>query len=178
MGVEIGALGFDHDMTDVAGIACVAVEQSAVEDDATSDAGRHDHADEVRHAAGPALPCLTERKRLASLSTCTARPVCSASRVRSGKSRHTGMLIGDTASPACRMGPPQPTPQTRTDDIKGCAATSSRSSVSRTNSASASATSVDGSAVDRRSSRPHRRCRPRSSCHRYRPPGRAPRTAS
>ena len=31
MGVEVGALGFDHDMTDVAGIACVAVEQSAVE---------------------------------------------------------------------------------------------------------------------------------------------------
>ena len=57
MGVEIGALGFDHDMTDVAGIPCVAVEQSAVEDDATSDAGRHDHADEVRHAASrPSMP--------------------------------------------------------------------------------------------------------------------------
>ena len=64
MGVELGALGFDHDMTDVAGVAVVAVEQSAIEDDAAADAGRHDHADEVRHAAGPALPCLTERKRL------------------------------------------------------------------------------------------------------------------
>ena len=106
MGVEIGALGFDHDMTDVAGIPCVAVEQSAVEDDATSDAGRHDHADEVRHAAGLPFHASPSASAFAPLSMCTARPVCSASRVRSGKSRHTGILIGDTASPACRMGPP------------------------------------------------------------------------
>ena len=119
MGVELGALGFDHDMTDAAGVAVVAVEQSAIEDDAAADAGRHDHANEVRHAAGPALPCLTERKRL--LRHCRrARPGrCSASRVRSGKSRQTGMLIGDTASPACRMGPPQPTPQTPTGRHRG-----------------------------------------------------------
>ena len=47
---------------------------------------------------------------MASLSTNVGRPVNSDSRRRNGKSRHPGMLRGDTASPPARIGPPQPTP--------------------------------------------------------------------
>ena len=62
-------------------------------------------------AAAPTQPSPRARA-LASLSTNVSSPVASASRARSGNSRHAGMLRGDTVSPPADIGPPQPTPHT------------------------------------------------------------------
>ena len=77
-----------------------AVEQPAVEHDAAADAGRHDHADVVAHAARRAEPAFAERERLGVVvDEHRQARVRSASRARNGKSRHAGMLSGDTCSP-------------------------------------------------------------------------------
>ena len=47
---------------------------------------------------------------MASLSTNVGTSVSSASRARSGKPRHAGMLSGDTAAPPRVIGPPEPDP--------------------------------------------------------------------
>jgi hypothetical protein len=49
---------------DVSRVAVGAVEQPAVEHDATAHAGRHDHGDEVARARGRALPTLADGQRL------------------------------------------------------------------------------------------------------------------
>src|SRR5215207_1517838 len=70
---------------------------------------------------------------LASLSTCVGSPVSSARRDRRGKSRHAGMLSGETASPPRAIGPPQPTPHTNSSPRR----TAVTSAASRSHIASA-----------------------------------------
>ena len=103
------AVGLDDHVADVAGVAAGAVEQPAVEHDAAADAGGHDHGQEVATAprAAPTQPS-PSASALASLSTNTGSPVSSASRARSGKSRHAGMFSGDTALAARRHRPAAP----------------------------------------------------------------------
>ena len=107
------AVGLDDDVADVAGVAGGAVEQAAVEHDPAADAGRHDHGDEVALAARPRPP--SPRRGPAPWRRCRRTPAARSgrpSRSRSGKSRHAGMLSGDTVSPPGAIGPPQPTPHT------------------------------------------------------------------
>ena len=58
------AAGHDDHVTDVAGVAQGPVQQPPVEDDATADAGAHDHGDEVAVAGGGAQPALAQGQRL------------------------------------------------------------------------------------------------------------------
>jgi len=58
------ATRFDDDVADVARVASLAVEQSAVQDDATADPGRHDHREKTVMATRGALPPFAERERL------------------------------------------------------------------------------------------------------------------
>ena len=105
------AVGLDDDVADVAGVGRRPVEQLAVEHDAAADAGRHGQHAVVRRGPwprpasprpGPA-PCRRGRRR-------RAWPVSSASRPRSGNSRHAGMLTGETVSQCRVIGPAEPTP--------------------------------------------------------------------
>ena len=105
-----GALGLDHHVADVAGVAPRPVEQAAVEDDATADARRDEHREEVGHARGRPDHPSPRAIALASLSTNVGRPVASANLARRGKSRQAGRWRGETVSPPAVIGPPQPTP--------------------------------------------------------------------
>lgn len=56
--------GFDDHMTDVARIAAFAIEQLAVQNDAATHAGRHNHCEEVVVTARRTLPPLTQGESL------------------------------------------------------------------------------------------------------------------
>ncbi len=57
-------LGFDDDVTDVAGVAEGAVQETTAGHDAAAHSGRHDHADVVVDAPGRARPAFAERECL------------------------------------------------------------------------------------------------------------------
>jgi hypothetical protein len=57
-------VGFHDDVADMARVAVGAVEQPAVEHDAATDAGRHDHAEVVVAPGRGADPAFAERERL------------------------------------------------------------------------------------------------------------------
>ena len=103
-------VGLDDDVPDVAGVGRRAVEQLAVEDDAAADPRRHGQHAVVVVTLGRALPALGEGERLAvELAVHTGAGEL-ASRVRSGNSRHAGMLTGDTVSQCRVIGPAEPIP--------------------------------------------------------------------
>ena len=109
----------DDDVTDVARVAERPVEQTAVEHDPAADAGRHHHREVVPTALRRPEPAFCRAQRLrvvvdAGRDSRTPR----ARRDRSGKPRHWGMLSGETESPPCSMGPPQPDPHGVGDAVR------------------------------------------------------------
>ena len=105
-------VGLDDDVADVAGVAVVAVEEPAVEDDAAADAGRHDHREVV--ALALARRRASPRRGRAPWRRCRrgragrARPT---SRARSGKPAPAGDVERRHRLAARVIGPPHPTPQ-------------------------------------------------------------------
>jgi len=61
---QLETVGFDDDMTDMAGVAIGPVEQATSQDDAPAHPGGHHHREIVAHPNGCAKPPFGERKRL------------------------------------------------------------------------------------------------------------------